>query len=312
MFNEHLYQKKKPTISKIKNAFSLNVILEIIEAANLLINYTKPNDILIFIGQSVHYISQVVKYHRKTFTVPFSGRVYEDIYSIPSMKDIDNYTILLNNIGITRKLFDNNNIILIDHSHSGESPCLFVKVLLRCLGYINKYSYNLSEYCPNKSFKFINVVSNSQYPSWIKPSSRLYINTIGYLIMPNLVAFANEGTPDNSIYKIPRSIPHYPHYKWQDLPDYSKLDDGNVCILKLVLYYKFILKFNEISKKSILSNNDKMILLYLKKIINDIVDSNDYITFSDDNNEYTTYKKLIDDIALIFYQIKNQIRIRIL
>ena len=298
MFEETQHQENI-SLSKLAPVFSLNIIIEIIEAANLLINYTKPNDVLIFIGQTPHYISEIVKYHRKIFNVPFSGRVYGDIYSIPNIKYINNYSDLLNKIGITRKLIDSNNIILIDHSHSGESPCLFVKVLLRCLGYINKYSYNLSEHCYNKTFNFINVVSHSQYPSWIKLSSRLYINTIGYLIMPNLVAFANEGCPNNSIYIIPRSIPHYPYYKWNYLPDYNYLNEGNLCILKLTLYYKFIKRFNEISNKSILSDNDKIILLYLKKLINDIVSPDNYI------NEFTTYKRLQDEITNIFNQIKS-------
>jgi len=295
--------KKNNNISKLSPVFDLNIILEIIEAANLLINYTKPNDILIFIGQSCNYISEIVKYHRIIFTVPFSGRVYSDIYSIPSEQDINNYSYLLKKIGITRKLIDNNNIILIDHSHTGESPCLFVKVLLRCLGYINKHSYNLSEYSAHKTFKFINVVSNLQYPSWIKSSSPLYINTIGYLIMPNLVAFANEGSPINSIYKIPRSIPHYPYYKWNNLPDYSNLKQGNLCILKLILYYKFILRFNDISNKLVLSNNDKIILLYFKEIINDSVNSKNYI------DEFITYKKLQNDISNILNKFHKQIKL---
>ena len=148
-----------------------------------------------------------------------------------SAKDIEN---MLNDIGITRKLFDSNNIIFIDHSHTGETPCLFAKIILRCLGYISKYSYNLNEYS-EKKFSFINIVSNEQYPSWIKIPSKNYINLIGYLLMPNLVAFANESPPKNSIHKIPRSIPHYPHYRWNESPDYTSVIEGKHSIMKLIL-----------------------------------------------------------------------------
>ena len=308
MLSNSLYQKI--SLSKIGPVFNLDIILEIIEAYNVLINNTKKDDILIFIGQSPNYLSHIVKKYRKTFTVPFSGKVYSDEFSIPTTKNINNYATILNNIGITRKLLDSNNIIFIDHSHTGETPCLFAKIILRCLGYINKYSYKLSDYSDRK-FNFINIVSNEQYPSWIKIPSKNYINLIGYLLMPNLVAFANESPPKNSSYKIPRSIPHYPYYKWNELPDYSSLIEGEKLIMKLILFHEFIIKFEKI--KLLTQNNIThfhiKILFYFKKILKDIIDNKKHnLSINKDYDFIWSNTQLIDIIDTILNETKFQIK----
>lgn len=308
MLSNSLHQKK--SLSKICPAFNLDIILEIIEASNVLINNTKKDDILIFIGQSPNYLSHITKKYRKTFVVPFSGKVYSDEYSIPKSKNINNYSNMLNNIGITRKLFDSNNIIFIDHSHTGETPCLFAKIILRCLGYISKYSYNLNEYC-EKKFNFINIVSNEQYPSWIKIPSKNYINLIGYLLMPNLVAFANESPPKNSIHKIPRSVPHYPHYRWNELPDYTTVIEGEHSIMKLILFHEFITKFEKIkvSNKNDITHSNIKILLYFKKILKDIINNEKHNLVINKNYNLKSFNTLlIDNINNILNETKLRIK----
>ena len=90
-----------------------------------------------------------------------------DDYSIPKKENLDKYCELLTDLGITRELFDNNNnIIFVDHSHTGQSPSLFAKVILRCLGYIDRYSKNLLD--SDRQFNFINIVDNIQYPNIIE------------------------------------------------------------------------------------------------------------------------------------------------
>ena len=308
MLSNSLHQKN--SLSKICPAFNLDIILEIIEASNVLINNTKKDDILIFIGQSPNYLSHIIKKYRKTFVVPFSGRVYSDEYSIPKSKNINNYSNMLNDIGITRKLFDSNNIIFIDHSHTGETPCLFAKIILRCLGYISKYSYNLHEYC-EKKFNFINIVSNEQYPSWIKIPSKNYINLIGYLLMPNLVAFANESSPKNSIHKIPRSVPHYPHYRWNESPDYTTVIEGEHSIMKLILFHEFITKFEKIklSNKNDITHHNIKILLYFKKILKDTINNEKHNLVINKNYNLKSFNTLlIDNINNILNETKFNIQ----
>jgi len=115
--------------------FNLDLILEVIKASNTLIDNTDKSDILIFIGQSPDYLSYIVREHRNVISVPISGRAYWDEYSIPERENLDKYCELLTDLGITKELFDNNNIIFVDHTHSGQSPSLFARVILRCLGY---------------------------------------------------------------------------------------------------------------------------------------------------------------------------------
>jgi hypothetical protein len=45
------------------------------------------------------------------------------------------------------------------------------------------------------------------------------VTTVGYVVLPNLIPLANEGNlPETSTKKhtkpLPRSIPSYPHYRW--------------------------------------------------------------------------------------------------
>ena len=279
--------------------FNLDLILEVIKASNTLIDNTNESDILIFIGQSPDYLSYIVREHRNVISVPISGRAYGEEHSIPKKEYLDKYCELLTDLGITRELFDNNNIIFVDHSHSGQSPSLFAKVILRCLGYINRYSKNLLN--SNRQFNFINIVSNNQYPSWITDPSSYYIRTIGYLLMPNLVAFANEGKPIGSEYKIPRTIPHYAHWKWNVRPDYSTLDDGKECSQKLILYYKFFDRFNMECKE--LNNENKSSLLYFKNLLQTVVNKQEHITLLSELNNSSSKQDICQKVGLVLSQI---------
>ena len=279
--------------------FNLDLILEVIKASNTLIDNTDTSDILIFIGQSPDYLSYIVREHRNVISVPISGRAYGDEYSIPKKENLDKYCELLTDLGITKELFDNNNIIFVDHSHSGQSPSLFAKVILRCLGYIDRYSKNLLN--SNRQFNFINIVGNNQYPSWITDPSSTYIRTIGYLLMPNLIAFANEGKPIGSEYKIPRTIPQYSHWDWNVRPDYSKLDDGKECSQKLILYYKFFNRFNMECKE--LNNENKSSLLYFKKLLQTVVNKQEHITLLSELNNSSSKQDICQKVGLVLSQI---------
>ena len=313
--------KKRIGINEIKNkintmkgggletkcpVFNLDLILEVIKASNTLIHNTNESDILIFIGQSPDYLSYIVGEHRNVISVPISGRAYGDMFSIPTKENLDKYCELLTDLRITRELFDSNNIIFVDHSHSGQSPSLFAKVILRCLGYIDRYSNNLLN--SNRKFNFINIVGNNQYPSHIKDPSSTYIRTIGYLLMPNLVAFANEGKPIGSEYKIPRTIPYYPHWKWNARPDYSILVDGKECSQKLILYYKFFDIFNMECKE--LNKENKSSLLYFKKLLLEVINKQEHITLLSELNNSSSKQDICQKVSLVLSQINLETNIR--
>ena len=278
--------------------FNLDLILEVIKASNTLIANTDKSDILIFIGQSPDYLSYIVREHRKVISVPISGRAYGDENSIPKKENLDKYCELLTDLGITKELFDNNNIIFVDYSLSGQSPSLFAKVILRCLGYIDRYSKNLLN--SNRQFNFINIVGN-YHPSWITDPSSTYIITIGYLLMPNLIAFANEGKPIGSEYNIPRTIPHYSYWVWNVRPDYSILDDGKKCSQKLILYYKFFDRFNMECKE--LNNENKSSLLYFKTLLQTVVNKQEHITLLNELNNSSSQQDICQKVGLVLSQI---------
>lgn len=320
--------KKHIGINKVKNkiniikggnledecpVFNLDLILEVIKASNTLIENTDEDAILIFIGQSPDYLSYIVKKHRTVISVPISGRPYGDKYSIPKKENLDKYCELLTTLGITKELFDNNKIIFVDHTHSGQSPSLFTKVILRCLKYIDKYSENLT--LSNRNFNFINIIDNKQNiidnkkkKIYINDPDKKYINTIGYLIMPNLIAFANEGKPIDSEYKIPRTVPNYPHFKWHTSLDNSKLIEGRQCSLKLLLYYNFFNYFKEKKElnnenESSLNNEIKSSLLYFKDLLKKVVNKPQHIKLLNKLNNSSLKKDIFNNIDIILQQI---------
>ena len=146
------------------------------------------------------------------------------------------------------------------------------------------------------------------YPSWITDPSIKYINTIGYLLMPNLNAFANEGKPIGSEYNIPRTIPHYPHYKWNTPPDYSKLVDGKECYLKLILYYKFFDRFNMECKD--LNKENKSSLLYFKKLLQKVVNKQEHETLLSELNNSSSKKVICQNISILLTQINLETNVR--
>jgi hypothetical protein len=232
--------------------FNLELTLEVIKAAELLIDNTSEEDVLLFLGQTPNYIFNIVKNHRTSIAIPISGRPFGDTYNIPRREELDNYCVLLETLGVTRELFIKKDVIFIDHSHTGVSITAFARLIMRCVGLIDKYSTNVLD--NNWVFRFINIVSNVQYPNWITAPDRNFINTIGYLIMPNLVAFANENTkPIGSSYCIPRSIPEYPYFKWNCPPDYSAVKEGTRCVEQLVQFYTYYRNYLTGDKEFMLS-----------------------------------------------------------
>ena len=216
---------------------------EIVAVGKTILKVTTPENILIFIGQTPHYYAPIVAKHRRVICVAFSGRAYQDEWSIPSKSNLNAYKIYLESIGITQQFFHENfnNIILVDHTHSGKSPICFLKTLEEALGHLQRTSKP-----PPTPLRFINLISSSQAKfdvAWIKDTPTKYLKTIGYVVSPNLTAFANESAPtisgDTLDFKIPRSIPSYPHFKWHIPLDklQSDLTEGKMFLNTIEKYY---------------------------------------------------------------------------
>ena len=110
---------------------------ELIYASNLLIKNTLSSDILVFIGQSPNYISYIVENERNVIRVPLSGRFLIDEYTIPNEFQLAGIKKMFDELGLFKAIISNQHIILIDHSHSGQSISSFGK-LLNILYDINK------------------------------------------------------------------------------------------------------------------------------------------------------------------------------
>ena len=196
---------------------------EIISGAHTIIGLSTAETIFICIGQTPHYLAQIIAKHRRTFCVAFSGRPFQDKYTTPNEHQRQTYKNYLENIGLTQSFFRDNiqNIILVDHTHTGESPQLFVKTLETIL------DVNLTN---STSMRLINLISPVQAMNncrWIIDPPRNIVTTVGYIILPNLIPLANEGNlPETSTKKhtkpLPRSIPSYPHYRWDKPPSHYK------------------------------------------------------------------------------------------
>lgn len=217
---------------------------EIVAVGKTILKVTTPENILIFIGQTPHYYAPIVSKHRRVICVAFSGRAYQDEWSIPSKSNLRAYKNYLESIGITQQFFHENfnNIILVDHTHSGKSPICFLKTLEGALGHLQRTNNHLTR----KTMRFINLISSSQakYDAvWIKNTPTKYLKTIGYVVSPNLTAFANESAPTISghalDFKIPRSIPSYPHFKWPIPLDklQGDLTEGKMFLNAIEKYY---------------------------------------------------------------------------
>jgi hypothetical protein len=192
---------------------------EIISAANSLVNYTEQDDVLVFIGQSPTYPSYIVEKLRKVIRVPCSGRFLIDNETIPNQAQLAGFKQMLNELGLSEAIISNQHIILVDHSHSGQSISSFGKLL--------NLLYDL-----NKRYDFINIVSAPQAKDgWIMRPDYLVINTERFLIMPSLVAIANNGYP--------RSIPSYQYWKWTEQPNWTSQEiiNGQKFISELIDYY---------------------------------------------------------------------------
>jgi hypothetical protein len=212
---------------------SNKLVNEIQTAANIIGRYVKHDTEvqLLFIGQSPSYLSY---YMEKTYNVKqiaFSGRPFMNMCD-PTQSQLTNYFKYLDTFNIDKT----KKILLIDHSHTGESITAFSKVLNRYFGYIQ--SDNSNEI--GCIFDFLNIISPIQQNGWIRKPDQKYISVIGYIVMPSLVELANE--------VFPRTIPSYKYWDWNNEPNFKPVKEAEQIIRKQLLETVFVCN-NDVSFK---------------------------------------------------------------
>lgn len=270
---------------------------EIISAANSLVNYTAPTDVLVFIGQSSNYLSYIVetnivetmeKSPRKVIRVPCSGRFLIDNETIPNQGQLAGFKQMLNELGLSEAIISNQHIFLVDHSHSGQSISSFAKLL--------NILYDL-----NKRYDFINIVSAPQAnDGWIMRPDYSVINTNQFLIMPSLVAIANNGYP--------RSIPSYQYWKWTDKVDWTGEEtiDGLKFVSELIDYYNQVI----VEQEHLITNYDVKMMYPTFGHTYDLSMSKYFSSFELYSYEKTLETLQISQISHISKLLNNDISIK--
>lgn len=188
------------------------IIDEIYSSTEILKKLISKNTQIILIGQSANYLKYCFPSDYDIKCIAMSGRVFTDEKTIPNKENLYKYYDYLHKLNVKNK-----HTILIDHSHTSQSIVSFSKILNRYFNYIKRDDMNPYSY--GKVFDFINLISPLQINGWIRNPDSRYINTLGYIIIPHLVEIANE--------KIPRTIHHYPHWKWNQSISDKDFDDIN-------------------------------------------------------------------------------------
>jgi hypothetical protein len=194
------------------------IIDEIYSTINILIKLIGKNTQILLIGQSANYLKYCFPPYYDVKCVAMSGRVFIDNKTIPKKEDLFNYYEYLKSLNIEDK-----QTILIDHSHTGTSITSFSKILNRYFNFISRDNMNYDS--RGKRFDFINLISPLQSKGCIKEPDRRFIKTLGYIIIPHLVEIANE--------KYPRTIHHYPHWKWNQTIDTEDYKETNNILKKI-------------------------------------------------------------------------------
>ncbi len=213
---------------------STKLVNEIQTAAIYIGNYVKRGPLdaqLLFIGHSPSYLSYYLEKNYNVKQIAFSGRPFMNKCN-PTQNQLANYFKYLDTFNIDKK----KRIILIDHSHTGESITAFSKILNRYFGYIKSDDPNEVGCC----FDFLNIISPIQQNGWIKKPDQKYIDVIGYIIMPSLVELAND--------VFPRTIPSYKYWEWDSEPNYKSIKDSEKIIRKQLLETVFV-RNNDVSFK---------------------------------------------------------------
>jgi hypothetical protein len=208
---------------------------------------TRADEVLVLVGQSPAYLLPFLEKERQAFGVAMSGRVWiQDGITLksqklrresrftswlhmksprfvavegtpPKMGHLDLYCRYLAVSGLSEEVIRSSRVVLVDHSHTGQSITTFAKILNFC-----------GKVTEPKPFPFINLISALQSRGdWIIDPPSFYITVRGRVILKHLIEWAND--------YVPRVIPRFPHWEWSQFPDFDSeaLSEGRQWMTEL-------------------------------------------------------------------------------
>jgi hypothetical protein len=157
---------------------------------------TSEKDLLVFLGNSASYFYHAVSEQRVSYRIPISGRYVIDALD---RKERNRFEEVFISPIVNEALKDDRKIILIDHSHTGQS--------------VDSFNSLLRNYCHECRASFINLVTHTQVKDalsskkpWIHPPKTIALHS--YVVLPDVaVKLFNDGYV--------RLSPHHPHWKWE-------------------------------------------------------------------------------------------------
>lgn len=139
---------------------------------------------------------------RNTHLIPISGRVYVDRDTEPTAAQLKAFTLQFIKPALERRPF--SRVVLVDHSHSGQSIDSFRVILTRCRQYLPSSLANLQSL---DRPVFINLVDVRQGDAWIiNPKQVHALIRVEIAGAGRLVALANGAYQ--------RLLPHFQRWKW--------------------------------------------------------------------------------------------------
>jgi hypothetical protein len=147
----------------------------------------------VFLGNSASYFYFTISKQRDSYLIPISGRYLIDEFTISDTEKCKRFEEVYLSPIVTKALREDRRIIIVDHSHTGQS--------------VDSFNLLLKNYCPACRTSFLNLVTEAQHNVWIKPPKT--IEPLGEVVVPNVaVDLFNDGYV--------RLTPHHPHWKWDE------------------------------------------------------------------------------------------------
>ncbi len=212
-------------------ALTDELVTELKLAAEQVKAITRSDEILVLVGQSPAYLLPFLEREREALGIAMSGvvRIDDGVISkkdqirpwfgsdfsfrrqlfaleegtLPKKEHLSNYCHYLFKSGLSEEKVKSGKLVLIDHSHTGQSITSFAKILNHC-----------AKVAAPSPYPFINLISLAQSSGgWIQAPSSTYVRTREKLIIKHLVELAND--------EVPRVVPNYPHWNWDREPDFD-------------------------------------------------------------------------------------------
>jgi hypothetical protein len=153
------------------------------------------SDVIVFIGNSGSYFYHAIKKQRDAYLVPISGRYLTRPENMPSKEARTTFQQVFLLPIIKRAFYGQKNIILVDHSQSGQS--------------VDSFNEMLQSLCLKCRTEFINIIPQQKAMAGTIRAPYT-VQTIGHIYLPYYMSaqLFNDGYV--------RLSPQFPHGKWHE------------------------------------------------------------------------------------------------